>query len=237
MAKIKKGQHFSQATEIKKGQHLSPQTELRKGQRLSPDTEFKKGHQPIVGFKKGHVSCNKGKPLSEDTKHKLSIASKGKHSSPSTEFTSKRCEDPEYRKLVSERLYKLWRDPEFVLKQLKARGVKPNKIELYLENILNSHLPDYKYNGDGRLGIALAGLVPDFVNVNGRKEIIEVFGDYWHQLKSPKWHQTEIGRIMAYNSVGWNCLVIWEHELKELTEEQVINKIKFFFRARTHSRA
>jgi len=125
---------------------------------------------------------------------------------------------------------KLWKDPDFVLKQLKANGARPNKLESYLEGILNNQLPDYKYNGDGRLGIVLAGLVPDFVNVNGKKQIIEVFGDYWHGLRKPKWHQTELGRIMAYNSVGFRCLVIWEHELKELTEEKIVEKISNFSR-------
>jgi len=130
--------------------------------------------------------------------------------------------------MSSERFYKLWKDPEYVLKQLKARGARPNKLEQHFNDILNSHFPEYQYNGDGRLGIVLAGLVPDFPNVNGKKQIIEVFGDYWHRLKKSKWHQTELGRIMAYNSVGWDCLIIWEHELKELTEEQILDKIHQF---------
>ncbi len=32
----------------------------------------------------------------------------------------------------------------------------------------------------------------------------------------------------VYNSLGWRCLVIWEHELKELAEEEIVLKIKSF---------
>lgn len=35
---------------------------------------------------------------------------------------------------------------------------------------------------------------------------------------------------MIYNSVGWDCLIIWEHELKELTEEDIVKKVKSFSR-------
>ena len=87
------------------------------------------------------------------------------------------------------------------------------------------------------LGITLAGLVPDFVNIDGKKEIIEVFGDYWHDStkRDLSWHATELGRIMAYQAIGYKCLIIWEHELKELSEEQLINKIKLFFRRRKNA--
>lgn len=267
MAKIKKGQHLSQATQIRKGQHLSP------------DTEFKKGHQPITGFKKGQVSYNKGKPMHEDIKRKLSIASKGKHRSPSTEFTSerlyKRWEDPEYRKLASERFYKLWQDPEYRQKALRARSAiskklwenpeyrehqveiqksnwqdpefvkrmmvafnkKPTIPENYLDAIIRKHFCQYKYNGDGRLGITLGGLTPDFVNINGKKELIELFGDYWHSPKvvGDDWRRSELGKVMVYNSLGWKCLVIWEHELKELTEEQIVDNIQAFFGGKRRS--
>lgn len=30
--------------------------------------------------------------------------------------------------------------------------------------------------------VGIGGLCPDFVNCNGKKVIIELFGDYWHDL-------------------------------------------------------
>jgi len=37
---------------------------------------------------------------------------------------------------------------------------------------------------------------------------------------------TELGRTMLYNALGYQCLVIWEHELKD--EGAVIAKVKQF---------
>lgn len=125
---------------------------------------------------------------------------------------------------------KNWQDPEFVARMLSVRRVKPTKPEKQLDNILQKHFPYYKYNGDGSLGVTLGGLTPDFVNINGKKEVIEVFGDYYHSPLRGRWNNSELGKIMIYNSLGWRCLVIWEHELKELPEEELVNKINHFRR-------
>lgn len=124
---------------------------------------------------------------------------------------------------------KLNRDPRFIAKQIAARGVKPNRIELKLEDILNRNFPkQYLYTGDGRL--IINGMIPDFCNKDGKKHLIEVYGDYWHspELTQDDWRRTELGRIMAYNSLGYRCLVIWEHELNQLSEGQIVKKIKTF---------
>lgn len=123
-----------------------------------------------------------------------------------------------------------WQDPEYVKMVLGSLNKPPTKLEKQLGAILDKHFPEFKYNGDGRLGVTLGGLIPDFVNVNGKKQVIEVFGDYWHspEIIGNNWRRSELGRIMIYNSVGWGCLVIWQHELKELTEEQILTKITKF---------
>lgn len=53
---------------------------------------------------------------------------------------------------------------------------------------------------------------PDFVNVNGQKKILEVFGDYWHNLEGRV--EKDKKKIKIYKKYGYDCLVIWEHELK-----------------------
>ena len=67
--------------------------------------------------------------------------------------------------------------------------------------------------------MTIDGKVPDFVNVNGQKKLIELFGDYWHSAKmvSQKRIQTESERIGYFKQFGWSALVIWEHELEDLT--------------------
>jgi len=53
------------------------------------------------------------------------------------------------------------------------------------------------------------GKNPDFVNVNGKNKLIELFGDYWHRNDIP---QKKINHFKKY---GFDTLVIWEHELSE----------------------
>lgn len=124
----------------------------------------------------------------------------------------------------------LWQDPEYVKKVIKGIGRKPTKPEQILASILDKYFPEFRYNGDYSLGIMIAGQIPDFINVNGKKEIIEVFGDYHHspEVLGDRWQGSELGKVMIYNSLGWKCLVIWEHALKELTEEELIHKIETF---------
>jgi hypothetical protein len=100
--------------------------------------------------------------------------------------------------------------------------------------VLQTHFPDeWEYNGDGK--VILNGLVPDFVNKNGQKAVIEVFGDYWHSARSTKhyrkltWHQTELGRTMAYNALGFHSLILWEKQLFAATDEQLADTIKRWF--------
>lgn len=135
-------------------------------------------------------------------------------------------------KASKKNMKRLWKDPEYVLNQIRKRGVKPNKSEQSLMLLFEEYLPDFKYNGDGRLGVVLLGLVPDFVNVNGKKQVIEIFGEYFHskQNKRLKWHQTEVGRIMAYNSLGYDCLIIWSKELRN--KETLMGKIASFINRR-----
>jgi len=164
-----------------------------------------------------------GKHHSKETKGKMSINRKGR------KFSS------EARRNMSKSSQRQWQDASFIEKMIKAQNHKPNKLELYLAHILDDCLPGhFAYNGDFRLGIALNGQIPDFVNINGKKEVIEVFGDYWHspKISGSNWKRSELGKAMVYNSLGWKCLILWEHELNKLTEEQIVQKIKAFFKER-----
>ena len=112
---------------------------------------------------------------------------------------------------------------------LVARQSKPNKAEQRLEAFLTREFPGmWAYTGDGR--VVLNGYVPDFMNTNGAKAILELFGDYWHSGIDVVWHRTELGRIMAYNSLGFRCLVIWEDELND--EVALRRKLKSFIKGK-----
>ena len=56
-----------------------------------------------------------------------------------------------------------------------------------------------------------------FINVNGKKLIIEVFGDYWHRQNVKPYHVNE-GRVDVYAKYGYKTLIIWERETKNVEE-------------------
>jgi G:T-mismatch repair DNA endonuclease (very short patch repair protein) len=116
----------------------------------------------------------------------------------------------------------MWRDPIFQKKQSEARDIRPNKSEVVLLNLLERLFPDeYKYTGD--FSFMINGKNPDFVNVNGQKKIIELFGDYWHKNSNPQ------DRIDIFTPFGYKTLVIWEHELKK-SQLQLRRKLMDFHR-------
>ena len=71
----------------------------------------------------------------------------------------------------------------------------------------------WKFVGDGQT--VIDGMVPDFININGKKQVIEVYGDYWHRNHKPQ------DRIDHYKKFGFKCLVYWEKDLKDLSPEIV----------------
>ena len=44
--------------------------------------------------------------------------------------------------------------------------------------------------------------------VKDQYKLVEFFGDYWHDISE------EIQRISHFKGFGWDCLVIWDSELK-----------------------
>ena len=111
---------------------------------------------------------------------------------------------------------------EATKRQIRRRwNASPNLLETEVGLILSQMYPnEWKFNGDYRNGITIAGLVPDFINVNGKKLLIEVFGDIWHDpekaLKGMKvpYNRTEKGRKKIFSEYGFDCVILWEHSLK-----------------------
>lgn len=66
----------------------------------------------------------------------------------------------------------------------------------------------------------LGNLTPDFMNVNGEKQLIELYGDYWHRDDDPQ------ERINIFRGFGFSTLVIWERELRD--EPAVVERLKAF---------
>jgi len=84
------------------------------------------------------------------------------------------------------------------------RGI--TKPEMILDIILQKFFPnEWKYVGNGEF--ILAGKCPDFVNINGKKKIIEMFGDYWHKNDNGE------NRKNLFKQFGFDTLIIWQSDL------------------------
>lgn len=200
------------------------------------------------------AEAQRGHTANPETKQKMAEAHKKRYENPDlrqqiSTTLKEFCRDPSVRQRkakasmgrpqsASERAKKAeaskrkWQEPEFISRIVRAWHRRPTEPELILKGILDRTLPQFQYNGDLRLGIIIGGLIPDFPNVNGKKEIIELYGDYWHSSKviGDNWRRSELGRIMTYNSLGWKCLILWEHEIKHLSEDEIVEKIQSSFR-------
>jgi len=196
-----------------------------------PDLVGFNRRRALQGGMSGANNPNYGKHHSEEAKEKI----RQKHLAyiTRTPIEERRLSE-ETKRQLSETRKKQWQDPEYVAKLIKAMALSPNGLERKLIDLFEKHLPEFKYNGDFSEGVMLGGLVPDFVNINGKKQVIEVFGDYWHSpnIIGDDWRRSELGKVMIYNSVGWKCLVIWENDIKKLTEEEILNKITKFSTAK-----
>ena len=120
---------------------------------------------------------------------------------------------------VKRKAKKRWIDPAYQKKMAKAFAIKPNKPETALLNLLNQLFPqEYKYVGDFQF--FLGGKNPDFMNVDGRKSLIELYGTYWHRNDDPQ------DRIDHFKQYGFSTLIVWENELKD--QEALVNKLQKF---------
>ncbi len=126
-----------------------------------------------------------------------------------------------------------WADPEYRNKTVKAakRGLKirPNKPEQKVMDIIKKHNLPYVYVGDG--SVVIYGYCPDFINCDGKKKIIEVFGRAFHDeartfRESVPHYATEDGRKAMFSKLGYDTLVLWDDELN--SEEEIISRIKEF---------
>lgn len=179
---------------------------------------------PMVGRKHSKESrkkmskSHKGVPLSEKCRKNIGKASRrvwAAKSETEREQWRQNISAGEKGKFVSEETNRknseakkrAWQDPAYARRCLTFNS--PNKAEIKLLGILNDMFPDeWKFVGDGQLMIA--GKCPDFVNVNGKKKIIELYGERWHANDNPQ------DRADMFSPYGYDTLVVWGKELDSI---------------------
>ena len=180
---------------------------------------FIKGHSVIGGFIKGQCSQFGeahpfyGKHHSEETKQKIRQARQGK-GHPIPQETRNKISLARQGKGFSELHRKHLRE---AIKNRPPIG-KPNKIEQALINLVKKNNLPCKFVGNGE--VWLGSRNPDFISTNGKKQVIELFGTYWH----PVFDMAD--RVEHYKQYGFDVLIIWEDELRK--PDKVIKKIKKF---------
>jgi len=102
------------------------------------------------------------------------------------------------------------------------------KIELIFEEICKKYNLPFKYTGDASFWIGRIN--PDFVDCNGKKVAVEIFGDYWH---SPLLrynmgdHQRGDVREKILKGYGWKLVIFWGTDLlREDVEQFVLNRLQ-----------
>ncbi|KKM76564.1 hypothetical protein LCGC14_1378930 [marine sediment metagenome] len=115
-------------------------------------------------------------------------------------------------------------------KDERARNVmlgnhrKPTEPEWLLGFCLERRFPkEWAYNGDGNKGLIVGGKTPDFININGKKAVIEVFGSYHHDTDIFPNKETPRELMAHYAELGFDCLVLWDYECYD--SEELVQRV------------
>jgi hypothetical protein len=192
---------------------------------------------PRVGVCHTEASKQKNREKHLGTKQNLSEETKQKkrevalRNLPALLASDKNWDSPDRNRKISESKKLQWQDIEWkerVLKKVFASNeIKPNKAEFYTDSLIQTARPtDFIYSGNGE--IFIGGKCPDWFNVNGKKQVIELFGNYFHSklVTGRTKKQEEKQRINHFAKYGYQTLIIWESELKN--PDKLTQKIQNF---------
>lgn len=140
-----------------------------------------------------------------------------------------RYQNPDARRQTSEARKRNWQNPEYrdriIRAALKGSQVRPTAPESKVRSILDARFPgEWKYVGDG--DVVIGGKNPDFINVNGQKSVVEVFGDWWHgeERTGVPNEKAVSARIAHFAKHGFRCAVVWESEAQE--EQVIVDRVE-----------
>jgi len=137
-----------------------------------------------------------------------------------------RWKDPVQVQARSELMKSLWKTPDYVqafFDSIAASNSFPESVD---EKILDLRLQNlvpgvWQYNGDGKVGVVVGRKLPDFVRVDRRYQIIELFGPWSHSALD------ELGLLDYYRELGYGCLILWDTDVYG-EETNLLTKVREF---------
>lgn len=209
-----------------KGRHLSQEIKEKISESLKQ--AYCEGRREA--WMKGKPSVFKGRQHTEEAKEKNRQAHLGKKP------TKRQLEALEegwgwLKGRKNPILSKLNKNLEFQKKRLQGLLERPTKPETRVIEVIKAYNLPYCYVGDGK--VVIDGLCPDFINNNGAKRIIEVFGDVYHDPdKSFKegipYNQTEDGRKEIFAKFGFETLILWTSQINKMVDGEIAEVIRRF---------
>lgn len=211
---------------VQKGHHHSKETRAKIG-------IGSKGHIVSSEMRAKIGAAQKGRRASAETRAKLSVIRKGRYCGAerynwkggNIRRTCLECGKGFYTapsrikhgrgKFCSQSCHMIY------LRKQGYFAKSPNKPEQVLISLFTERRLPFKYTGNG--DVWFGNRNPDFINTNGKKQVIELLGTYWHPLFDGA------NRTQHYKQYGFNTLIIWEDELKDMSK--VLLKVKKFTRA------
>lgn len=171
-----------------------------------------------------------GRTFSNEAKIKMASLWKDKeHIRNVLDGMHKKWEAPDYRSKMLSLLKLRNNDPKFIEKRIKGLIKRPTTPEKALINFIEDYSLPFKYVGNGE--VIIGNLNPDFIHTGGEKKVIEVFGRAFHDPDETfrdeiPWRQQYWGRMTYFSQLGYDCLILWDDELKD--EGALVKRIKSF---------
>ena len=243
-----KGKTFSKKAKENMSKAHIGQKSCRKGKKYP---QFSGKNHPMFGkhhtkeakkkmektqFKKGRIPLNKGKTYEE-----IYGVNKTKEIKKKVSETKKRLYEEGKIKVWCEGTKGIMKshrkgitfEEEFgekrakVIKQ-KIRDARKRQIfprcktkpEMKFQKICKNYNLPYEYTGDSKFWIEHVN--PDFINCNGEKTCVEIFGDYWHNI--PRGVERDKRNLKTLQKYGWKRIIIWEHEVND--EQKVLSILR-----------
>ncbi len=174
----------------------------------------------MLGNKYGYLA--KGIPKSEEWKRKASLLKMGDRNPMRNPIHAKKMAASKRGK-PNPKLGEFWKlhHDEQIKRMMVGEHKKPNKLEKRLIELIDRNGLPFKYVGNWEFMVA--GKCPDFLSTDGRKLLIELFGNYWHTVKA---RETVEERVERFRKHGFETLVLWEKEMDD--DQLIVERIRQF---------